>query len=96
MGRIDVVVLTVVAVVHHVSWAAARLCLSIHQMMAAAGPVLGRGPARPVTFSNFHGPDRPIHFSKFSARSRPSRFDNTRPGPAHHIFQIGPARTTGP
>ena len=84
-------------------WAAARSGRSIFQMMsrlALPGPsylrVLGRGPARPITFSKFYGPIRsgpsfsqnsrpgpvrPITFSKYSARS----------GPAHHNFQIGPA-----
>ena len=63
---------------HQISrgWTAARPGPSKFQRM-------GRGPAQPIRFSNFHGPARP----------GPSDFQKSRPGPAHHISKrLGPAR----
>ena len=95
MGTVDVV-LVIVAVVHHISWAAVRPGPSKHMrrlMGLAERPLssphlMSRGPARPIKISE----DRP------------------RLGPAHHIFkrlrpglpvtifrstQLGPAEANG-
>ena len=51
----------------------------------------GRGPALPMTFSNYPGPARPMTFSNYSVRSGPAR-----PITIFRSAQPGPARTTGP
>ena len=86
MGTVDVVVVPAWYTTSHgprpgpahqifIGWAAARPDPSKFQRT-------GRGPAQPITFSNFHGPARPITCSKVSAR----------PGTALHNIQIDPAR----
>ena len=80
MGMVDVVV--VVAVVHHISWAAVRVGPSKHVvrlMGRAERPIqsphlMGRGPARPIKFRE-HEP---------------------RPGPAHQIFRGWATARPGP
>ena len=57
----------------------------------------GRGPARPIASSKFHGPARPgpsLFQSSRRGPARPITFSkySARPDPAHHNFQIGPAR----
>ena len=67
---------------------------------------MGRGPARPIKFSEFGprpgpahhifnfsrlGPARPIKFSKVLARLGPAHHIFKSLGPARHNFQIGPA-----
>ena len=58
-----------------------------------AGP--GRS-ARPTNFDKMgRGPARPIKFSEDGPRPGPAHhiFKNSRPGPAHHFFKrLGPAR----
>ena len=82
MGRMDAVV--AVAVVHHISWAAARPTPSFFQMM-------GRGPARPIKFLDA-GP-RPVTAHHILEVLRPGQ---ARPIAIFMSDRPGPARTTGP
>ena len=104
MGTVDVlvvVVVVVVALVHLISWAAVRPGPSNFERM-------GRGPARPINFSEdgpWPGPAHQFFRGWAAARPGPSIFQRmgsgpAQPitfskiqGPAHHFFKrLGQAR----
>ena len=107
MGRMDVVVLVLIAVVYHIAWTSARTGPQKHvrrlmgraERLIKSPHLMGRGPARPLHFGSFTAWPGPSSFQNSRpGPTRPITFSEytARPGPAHHNFQIGPARPGPP